>query len=251
MASNEVSTRFPFINLEKALKRAEALYNGDKAGKPMPVPTAFELWGYSPKSSGGFQTVGALKMYGLLDDEGANEDRRVRLTEAARRFFLDERDDVRNAMLADFALAPRLFAALWNDDGWSEGLPADTVARSHLKIERGLNDQSARSLLSVFKDNLKFAGLRYGVQPEPLIESDQEQGGDENPTTQDEGSENMENVNRSGSGGRGEEHTATPNKPILFDMETVSGQYSFDNAEDLAEFIAKLERIKALMPTRH
>ena len=41
-----------------------------------------------------------------------------------------------------------------------------------------------------------------------------------------------------------------PGKPIVFDMETVSGQYSFDNADDLADFIDKLERLKALLPSK-
>lgn len=40
-------------------------------------------------------------------------------------------------------------------------------------------------------------------------------------------------------------------KPIVFDMETVSGHYQFDNADDLSEFIQKLEKIKGLMPSKH
>src|SRR5690606_23470097 len=137
----------------KALARAETIFNGDRAGKPMPLSTAFELWGYSPKSSGGVQTIGALKGYGLLEDEGANADRRVKITDAARRYFLDERDDVRASMLSAFALKPALFRHLWVVDKWEGGVPADTVARSHLKIERKLNDQSARAALGIFKEN--------------------------------------------------------------------------------------------------
>ncbi|MER8380946.1 hypothetical protein [Mesorhizobium sp. M1399] len=169
MAADDASTRFPFISLEKALAKAQQLFDGDRSGKAMPVPTAFELWGYSPKSSGGFQTTGALKYYGLLEDEGANADRKVKLTTAARRYFLDERDEIRAAMIADFALNPPLFRALWTKDGWSEGVPADTVARSHLKVERNLNDQSSRSLLTIFKENIQFAGLKPSViQDDPL-----------------------------------------------------------------------------------
>ncbi len=159
MAKDEASTRFPFIKLEKALTRAQQLFAANKAGTAIAVSTAFELWGYSAKSSGAFQTVGALRGYGLVDQEGANEDRKVRLSDAARKFFLDERDDTRNAMLRNFALNPPLFNVLWNKDRWSEGIPSDTVARSHLKLERNLNDQSARSLLSIFKENIIFAGL--------------------------------------------------------------------------------------------
>lgn len=39
-------------------------------------------------------------------------------------------------------------------------------------------------------------------------------------------------------------------KPIVFDMETVSGRYSFSNAKDLSDFIAKLEKIKDLLPSK-
>lgn len=167
--ADEASTRFPFISLDKALARAQSIFNGDRSGKPMSIMTAFELWGYSPKSSGGFQTVGALKGYGLLEHEGANADRKVRISPAARRYFLDERDDVRQSMLVDFALSPTLFRALWTTDKWAEGIPADPVARSHLKVERGLNDQSARSVLAILKENVQFAGLKAGpVREEPL-----------------------------------------------------------------------------------
>ncbi|MEB8389239.1 hypothetical protein OO012_18590 [Rhodobacteraceae bacterium KMM 6894] len=39
-------------------------------------------------------------------------------------------------------------------------------------------------------------------------------------------------------------------KPIVFDMETVSGSYSYDNANDLADFISKLEKIRELLPNK-
>ncbi|CAI2932033.1 hypothetical protein [Aminobacter niigataensis] len=172
--AEEASTRFPFISLEKALSKAQQLFDGDRSGKAMAVTTAFELWGYSPKSSGGFQTTGALKYYGLLEDEGANAERKLKLTGAARRYFLDERDEIRADMIAEFALNPPLFRVLWTKDGWSEGIPADTVARSHLKIERNLNDQSSRSLLAIFKENIRFAGLKPSAGQDTPLESPDE-----------------------------------------------------------------------------
>ncbi len=171
MAITIVTSRFPFISLEKALQKAQQLFDGDRGGKAMPVTTAFELWGYSPKSSGGFQTTSALKAYGLIEDEGANADRKVKLTGAARRYFLDERDDVRAEMLAEFALRPGLFQVLWSVDRWEEGIPADTVARSHLKLERNLNDQSARAALGIFKENIQFAGIKAGMFQDEAFET--------------------------------------------------------------------------------
>ena len=210
----------------------------------MQLLTAFELWGYSPKSSGGFQTISALKSYGLLDDDGVNSDRKVKLTHEARHYFLDERDEQKNALLAKFALTPPLFKSLWEDDGWKEGMPADTVARSRLKLDRQMNDQSSRSLLSIFKENVQFAGL-YGSaaamgQAEELPEQEEDDRSLETPSTAAVETKARPQIVQS----------SIPLKPIVFDMETVSGQYQFDNADDLTDFISKLEKIKALLPAK-
>lgn len=167
MAKKDVGTRFPFINLEKALAKAQKMFEADSQGRPMAVPTAYDVWGYSAKSSGGHQTVGALKAYGLLDDEGALEERKLFLTEDAKRYFLDEREAEKTKLLTKFALEPKLINALWED--WGGSPPADSIARSHLKLDRKLNEQSARSLLGIYKDNLDFADLKGGaiVKKEP------------------------------------------------------------------------------------
>jgi hypothetical protein len=151
------TTRYPFINLSKALEKAEVLYKADPRRNFMQIATVFEEWGYSLKSSGGHQTVAALIMYGLVEDEGSREGRRLRLTEDAFRYFRDERDDKKVEYLRGFALKPKLLHALWNS--WRGTPPADSVARSHLKLDRGLNEQSARSVLGLYKDNLKYASL--------------------------------------------------------------------------------------------
>lgn len=172
MASDPKSagTRFPFINLEKAIGRAKELFDADQKGREMALSAAFAVWEYSEKSSGGFQTVAALKMYGLLRSGDA---RKVGLTDAALRYFRDEREEEKNKLAREFALKPKLIAALWAD--WRATPPADTIARSHLKAERGLNEQSARSLLSIYKENLAFTQLKADDKiPEPA-EDDQEE----------------------------------------------------------------------------
>lgn len=245
--ADEVSTRFPFISLEKALSRAAQLFEADKTGKTMRVSVAFEVWAYSPKSSGAFQTVGALKGYGLIEDEGANEDRRVRLTDRARRYFLDERDEVRASELAHFALSPPLFRALWDEDGWSAGIPADTVARSHLKLERNLNDQSARSLLSIFKENIQFAGLKSGITQTSSVQSANVEGGAKSPPE----TEAVKPMQAQQSPTlHAQPQSGMPEKPIVFDMESVTVSARLDTAEELRDFIAKLQRLEPLMPSK-
>lgn len=155
-----VGTRFPFINLEKAIGRAKELFDADHKGREMTISGAFGVWGYSEKSSGGFQTIAALKMYALVKDSNGGDSRKLGLTDSALWYFRDEREDEKKKRAREFALAPKLIAALWAE--WQASPPADPVARSHLKAERGLNDQGARSLLAIYKENLAFAELKAG-----------------------------------------------------------------------------------------
>jgi hypothetical protein len=160
-------TRFPFINLEKAIGRAQELYSADQRGREMATAAAFGVWGYSEKSSGGFQTIAALKMYGLI----ATKPGKLALTDGALRYFRDEREVERQKLLREFALKPKLVASLWKT--WHVSPPADTIARSHLKAERGLTDQSSRSVLAIYKENLAFANLT--TSDKPLEEEDEKE----------------------------------------------------------------------------
>lgn len=174
-AAEPAGTRFPFINLEKAIARAKALY--DAAGDhDMTAGDVFETWGYSPKSSGGFQTVAALKSYGLIRAARNGDTSKLSLTSNAVNYFRDERPEMKLDLAKGFALEPQLIKALWARWGFTP--PADHISRSHLKIDRALSDQSARSLLNIYKENIDFAKLKGDNKPFGTGEApDSAQGG--------------------------------------------------------------------------
>jgi len=164
-------TRFPFINLEKALGRAKQLF--DAAGAhSMTSLDVFSTWNYSPKSSGGFQTVAALKAYGLLGNFRTGSDTgKLGLLPDALKYFRDERPEERLQLVKQFALEPSLFRALWQRWGFTP--PADHIARSHLKIDRHLSEQSARAVLGIYQENIDFAKLKSeteSIREEPRQE---------------------------------------------------------------------------------
>ena len=158
MGRVESDQRFPFVSLEKAIERARQLYEADHRGGEISVGVAFAAWQYSEKSSGGFQTTAALKMYGLVEDIGAKDSRKLKLTKSALNYFRDEREDVRANLLQEFAVSPPLLATLWRQ--WGATPPSDMIARSHLKVDRNLSEQNARAVLGIYKDNLVFANLK-------------------------------------------------------------------------------------------
>jgi hypothetical protein len=168
--------QFPFINLEKAVTRAKQLYDADQRGNEMSVATAFAVWEYSEKSSGGFQTISALKMYGLLEESGTGK---IKLTKHAMDYFRDEREDHRAQRLQDFATNPLFLMDLFNL--WGSHVPSDTVARSYLKIDRGLNEQSSRAVLGIFKENIAFANVKGGGKI-PELKSGSEEEEADHPT---------------------------------------------------------------------
>jgi hypothetical protein len=175
MADAESGQRFPFINLEKAIGRANELYSADQRGGEMSVASAFAVWKYSEKSSGGHQTVAALKAYGLL---GAPQSGKVQLSKEALAYFRDEREDERAKLAQSFAISPPLLKSLWSV--WGEQPPADTLARSHLKVDRGLSEQSARAVLGIYKENIAFANLKGG---DKIVEPEGDDTGGENPNS--------------------------------------------------------------------
>jgi len=82
----------------------------------------------------------------------------VSLTDDARLYFQTEIEADKNTLKAKFAKAPQLFDHLL--DHWDYGTVEDAVARTYLKTVIGLNEQSARSALGIYKDNLSFASLK-------------------------------------------------------------------------------------------
>jgi hypothetical protein len=159
LASLKRSPRCPFIDLEKAIERARTLYRKEGRNR-VAVPIAVGHWGYSPRTSGGLQTIAALKGYGLLHDSGAGENRHVRLTELALRILLDEREPSRDraAAIQEAALQPKLFSELWNR--WKDqGLPSTINMRHFLIFDKEVNENSAQDFVDKFVSTLRFAGL--------------------------------------------------------------------------------------------
>lgn len=144
---------FPFIGLEKAVERTKELYAKAKRFD-VRLSDAAADWKYGAKSSGAFQTAAALLAYGLIEDSGSGEGRKLRVSELGYRVIADERPGMREKHLAEAARRPKLIAEF--ADRWRDGRPDDSHAISDLKFDHGFTDESAPRFLRVFDDAFRF-----------------------------------------------------------------------------------------------
>src|SRR5258708_4791227 len=148
------SPSYPFIDLKTALQRARRLFEAEQRSA-VQQETAAAYWEYSPKSSGGKQTIAALRAFGLLEGNGM-----VKLTERALRILLDERNPSpeKDLVLREAALAPTLHQRLW--DKYGAALPSNTDLRLSLVLGEGFNENSVDEFIAEYAATLTFAKLR-------------------------------------------------------------------------------------------
>jgi len=149
------SPNFPFISLEQALQRAEQFYSQEKRGSA-PVAAVAAHWNYSPTSSGLQQTIAALKSYGLMEDDGSGEARKVRLTDLTFRILLDQRPDSveREQFKRQAALRPNIASEI--KEQWPDSLPSGPTLSHFLVLERGFNQQTASRVCKILEENEEF-----------------------------------------------------------------------------------------------
>lgn len=147
------SPSFPFISLSEALHRAREIYDAERRNLVRPG-VAVSHWGYSEKSSGGMQTIAALRAYGLLEDVRGE----LRLTDRAQHILVREPGTAgRSDLLQQAALSPPVFARLW--ERYGADLPSDKSLRTYLVMDLKFNESAVEDLLRSYRETLVVAGL--------------------------------------------------------------------------------------------
>lgn len=164
------SPSFPYIGLERAVDRARQLYNRARRYE-VRLADAATAWGTAPKSSATLQTAAALLAFGLAEDSGAGQNRKIKISDLGFRILEDQRPGARERGLAEAALKPKLIADY--AETWKEGRHDDSFCISELKVERGFTAEAATRFLRVFDETIQFAS-----QPEPDKITDTEAGAD-------------------------------------------------------------------------
>lgn len=154
----ERSPSFPYIGLGKAVERARELHDSARRYEVL-VADAAKAWSMAPKSSSTAMTVGALLAFGLIEDvSGTGDTRKIKVSDAGARIIGDTRPGVRDDLLAEAALKPKLIAEYHTR--WGADRPAEHFALSELKFEKGFNDEGAARFVRVYDETIRFARSR-------------------------------------------------------------------------------------------
>ena len=151
----ERSPNYPAIGLRKALELAQKFWDSDKR-QPVLVSRAATNLGFSAKSSAGQLTLAAMKKYGLLDEEGAGDMRKLKLSEPAIT-LLNPSAPNRDELIKQAALKPAIHAELWNKYGAEGG--SEGAIHDYLVFDRKFTEPAAKSLIEQYGDTIVFAKL--------------------------------------------------------------------------------------------
>ncbi len=185
------SPAFPFIPVQKALERVDAfrLAEGGRPKHFAPVVSACKAWGLGVKTGPALQTIAALNHYGLVEFEGAGENRAMRPTETALNILLDKQPESpeRDQLIRRVALTPPIHKELW--EKWGSGLPSDPTLETYLIRDRGFSESGARDLMAEYKSSIAFAKLNEAatIAPADAIKSNANGNGHLSPAKVDIG----------------------------------------------------------------
>lgn len=222
------SPNYPQVELNEAITLVRKIF--DKEGRNFaPREVVATLLGYSSVNGASEKKVSAIFAYGLLD---RNAERELRVSDLAMKILHPENKQEEAQALSEAALSPNLFQEI--KEKWPDALPSDESLRSYL-IRRGFNQNAVGQVILVFRSAMGLVNVENGAHDS--FDTEAESARPAQPE--------RESIMQT------QPVYQAANKPIVFDMETISGQYSFDNADDLANFIEKLEKIRPLLPRKN
>lgn len=189
------SPAYPAISLETAIQRARQLYEKNRH-YATPVTMIASYWGYRSLNGPAAQTIAALKKYGLMEDEGASDDRKARLTRLADVILMSPDEASKKEAIREAALRPAMHQEMW--DKYGNHLPTDDSLLWELTRDRGFTETGATEFLREYRATIAFAQLGSGhpaleppVTDDAALEAEDAPAGDdgrrgepERPSTQ-------------------------------------------------------------------
>lgn len=151
------SPAYPMFSLDVAIEKAKILHSTQRRHDAH-LDSALSALGFATQTGPALRSIAALDQFGLLEQMGSKNDRRVKLTDLARDIIeLLPSDPRYPAAIKSAALAPKIYTHLW--DRYGALLPDNATIRSHLVRDKEFNDAIVDSVIEDYRRTLDFAKL--------------------------------------------------------------------------------------------
>lgn len=159
---NEPKTRmrspaYPSISLPVAVDAVRKLWDAQRKGE-LHIDSALKVLGYSSRNGAALRIIAALNHYGLIEENGSKDTRRIRLSEPAQDIIhLPESEPRRQKALREAALLPTIHFSLW--ERYGAQLPDDAAIRPFLVRDKNFNDAMVGTVIANYRSTLEFAKM--------------------------------------------------------------------------------------------
>lgn len=150
------SPSFPFIPLQTAIERLVA-FDQTFGRHDTPANKVGRAWKMKDGSSQAFQTMAALKSFGLLDYRGSGPARDTFLTDEGRKYLRAQQESMKREVVRNAALKPKVIEKFWHQ--WGADRPIDDVCLDELHFKHGFTQSAAETFLRVYDATISYAGL--------------------------------------------------------------------------------------------
>lgn len=145
------SPEFPYISLREAVPRIEQLISAYQR-HPARIKNVAPLWNYSSGSSSFLRNIAALRSFGLLDETGSGEDRKIAVSDLGMKIAADKRPGASDAAIVKAFETCTILSDYRKK--WGKRRPPDTECISELTLDNGFGEEAAKKFISVYDDSV-------------------------------------------------------------------------------------------------
>ena len=182
------SPKFPYVGMNEGEQILKNFF-GQHGENYVPIILAYTSLGMNPKSSSTNRIISSLLDYGVLEDEGANEDKRLKISNVGIRLIKESREPNKLELKRKIVLSDEMMNTAFGK--FKQVLPNENTMSSVLELDLGFTDRAATRFIKVIRDNYAYAELnKYN----PLVrEGNNNQEHDEEPPQPKESKDEKDN----------------------------------------------------------
>lgn len=147
------SPEFPFLPLSEAVEKVKLMLAANQR-HPVRLSAVAATWNTSAVSSGFLRSIAALKSFGLVEDSGSGDNRKVAVSELGARISTDARPGAREAAIKRAFESCTILNEFYQT--WGSARPADHAALSELTLDFKFGEDAAKKFIKVYDASVAF-----------------------------------------------------------------------------------------------